>query len=49
VIDVRADPNVVALPPHATPEQTTKFFASLVKGDVDRLAVLKQLAKQLAL
>jgi pyruvate dehydrogenase (quinone) len=49
VIDVRADPNVVALPPHATLEQTTKFFASLVKGDVDRLAVLKQLAKQLAL
>ncbi len=44
VIDVRADPNVVALPPHATLEQTTKFFASLVKGDVDRLAVLKQLA-----
>jgi pyruvate dehydrogenase (quinone) len=49
VIDVRADPNVVALPPHATVEQTTKFFASLLKGDVDRIAVLKQLAKQFAL
>jgi pyruvate dehydrogenase (quinone) len=49
VIDVRADPNVVALPPHATWEQTTNFFAALVKGDPDRDAVLKQLAKQLAL
>jgi hypothetical protein len=39
----------VALPPHATFEQTTKFYASLVKGDVDRFAVLTQLSKQLAL
>jgi pyruvate dehydrogenase (quinone) len=49
VVDVRADPNVVALPPHATFEQTTKFFAALAKGDPDRDAVLKQLARQLAL
>ncbi|HYR66633.1 MAG TPA: thiamine pyrophosphate-requiring protein [Reyranella sp.] len=49
VIDVRADPNVIALPPHATFEQTTKFFAALAKGDPDRDAVLKQLARQLAL
>src|SRR6266850_5559303 len=47
VIDVRADPNVIALPPHATFEQTTKFFAALAKGDPDRDAVLKQLARQL--
>ena len=49
VIDVRADPIVIALPPHATFEQTTKFFAALAKGDPDRDAVLKQLARQLAL
>ena len=49
LIDVRADPNVVALPPHATFEQTTKFFAALAKGDPDRDAVLKQLVRHLAL
>jgi pyruvate dehydrogenase (quinone) len=49
VIDVRADPNVVALPPHATWEQTTNFFTALAKGDPDRDAVLKQLVRQLAL
>jgi pyruvate dehydrogenase (quinone) len=49
VVDVRADPNVIALPPHATFEQTTKLFAALAKGDPDRDAVLKQLARQLAL
>jgi len=48
VIDVRADPNVVALPPHATFEQTANLFAALVKGDPDRVAVLKQLYRQLA-
>ncbi len=49
VIDICADPNVVALPPHATWEQTTNFFAALAKGDPDRQAVLKQLVRQLAL
>ena len=49
VIDLRADPNVIALPPHATFEQATKFFAALAKSDPDRDAVLKQLARQLGL
>jgi pyruvate dehydrogenase (quinone) len=49
VIDVRADPNVIALPPHTTLEQTKKFFTAMAKGDPDRGAVLKQLAKQLTL
>jgi pyruvate dehydrogenase (quinone) len=49
VIDVRADPNVIALPPHATWEQTTNFFSALGKSDPDRNAVLKQLARQLVL
>jgi len=49
VIDVRADPNVIALPPHATFEQTRNFFAALAKGDPDRYEVLKQLTRQLVL
>lgn len=47
VIDVRADPNVIALPPHTSFEQTKHFFSALAKGDPDRGAVLKQLVKQL--
>ena len=47
IIDVKADPNVVALPPHATFEQTKNFFAAMAKGDTDRNAVLTQLYKQL--
>jgi pyruvate dehydrogenase (quinone) len=49
VIDVRADPNVISLPPHVTLEQSAKLFAALAKGDPDRDAVLKQLVRQLAL
>ena len=48
VIDVHADPNVLALPPHTTLEQARNFFAALAKGDPDRGAVLKQLARQLS-
>jgi pyruvate dehydrogenase (quinone) len=48
VLDVVADPNVVALPPHTTLEQSKKFFAALAKGDPDRAAILKQLYRQLA-
>ncbi len=49
VLDVRADPNVIALPPHATFEQTKQFFSALAQGDPDRRPVLKQLFKQLAI
>src|ERR1700704_5048350 len=48
VIDVKADPNVVALPPHATLEQTRNFFLAMARGDEDRDRVLAQLFKQLA-
>jgi len=48
VIDVKADPNVVALPPHATLEQTKNLFLAMARGDEDRDQVLAQLFKQLA-
>ena len=48
VIDVKADPNVIALPPHATLEQTKNLIMALARGDSDRGAILDQLIKQLA-
>ena len=48
VIDIHADPNVVALPPHATLEQTKNLFEALARGDSDRSAILRQLFRQLA-
>jgi len=48
VIDAKVDPNVVALPPHATFDQTKDFFLALAKGDTDRSAILHQLSKQWA-
>jgi pyruvate dehydrogenase (quinone) len=48
VIDIKADPNVVALPPHATLEQTKNLFMALARGDQDRNEILAQLYKQLA-
>jgi pyruvate dehydrogenase (quinone) len=48
IIDVKADPNVVALPPHASFEQTKNFFLAMARGDEDREKVLAQLYKQLA-
>lgn len=47
VIDVHADPNVVALPPHTTLEQTRNFFSALAKGDTDRSAILRQIFRQM--
>ena len=49
VIDVHADPNVLALPPQTTFEQAKNFLAALAKGDPDRGAILKQLAWQLSI
>lgn len=48
VIDAKVDPNVVALPPYATFDQTKNFFLALAKGDADRSAILHQLSKQWA-
>lgn len=47
LIDVKADPNVLALPPHATFEQTKNMLLALAR-DEDRNAVLAQIYKQLA-
>jgi pyruvate dehydrogenase (quinone) len=47
VIDVKADPNVIALPPHASFEQTKNLFLALARGDRDRGAIVGQLIKQL--
>jgi pyruvate dehydrogenase (quinone) len=48
VIDVKADPNVIALPPHASFDQTKNLFLALARGDSDRREILNQLFKQLA-
>jgi pyruvate dehydrogenase (quinone) len=48
VIDVKADPNVIALPPHATFELAKNLFMALAKGDSDRNAIIAQLYKQWA-
>jgi pyruvate dehydrogenase (quinone) len=49
VIDIHADPNVIALPPHTTLEQAKNFFEALTKGDVDRGAILRQVYHQMTL
>ena len=48
VIDVRCDPNVPPIPPHATFEQMKDAGLSLVRGDEDRWGVLRQGIKQKA-
>jgi pyruvate dehydrogenase (quinone) len=42
VLDVRTDPDVPPIPPHATFEQAKDAAMALVKGDPDRWGVLKE-------
>jgi pyruvate dehydrogenase (quinone) len=42
VLDVRCDPNVPPVPPHATFEQMKGAASALLHGDEDRWGVLKQ-------
>ena len=42
LLDVRCDPNVPPVPPHATVDQMTNAAKALAAGDEDRWAVLKQ-------
>jgi pyruvate dehydrogenase (quinone) len=45
VLDVRCDPNVPPVPPHATLEQMTNAVKALLAGDEDRWGVIKEGAK----
>lgn len=47
VIDAKTDPNVPPLPPHITLSQAQAYLSSLVKGDPDAMAMVKQTAKDL--
>ncbi len=40
--------NAVALPPHATLEQTKNMLLAMARGDKDRKEVMAQIYKQLA-
>jgi len=42
VLDVRCDPNVPPVPPHATFEQITDAAKAMLAGDEDRWGVIKQ-------
>jgi pyruvate dehydrogenase (quinone) len=42
VLDLRTDPNIPPIPPHATFEQMKDAAAAMLKGDPDRWAVIKE-------
>jgi pyruvate dehydrogenase (quinone) len=42
VLDVRTDPNVPPIPPHATYEQAKATAMSMIKGDEDAVGVVRQ-------
>ena len=42
VLDVRTDPDIPPIPPHATFEQAKDAAMALLKGDPDRWGVLKE-------
>jgi pyruvate dehydrogenase (quinone) len=46
VLDVRCDPNVPPIPPHATFEQARSLAAAVLHGDADGWDVVKQGVKQ---
>lgn len=47
VVDVISDPDVPPLPPHITLEQARAYASSIVKGDPDRLGMIRQSFRQL--
>jgi len=47
VLDIYTDPDVPPLPPHVSFKQARQFAESLLKGDPDRAAVLRQSVKEL--
>jgi pyruvate dehydrogenase (quinone) len=48
VLDVRCDPNVPPIPPHASLEQIKAMASSILHGDEDRWGLIKQGIKQKA-
>jgi pyruvate dehydrogenase (quinone) len=48
LVDVKCDPNVIALPPHATLEQTKNLFLAMARGDSDRREIFAQIYRQMA-
>ena len=48
VLDVRCDPNVPPIPPHATLEQVKSMIGAVIKGDEDTWGFIKQGTKQKA-
>ena len=47
VIDAKTDPNVPPLPPHITFEQARAYLSSIIKGDPDTMAMIRQTARDL--
>ena len=47
LLEVKTDPNVPPLPPHITLSQAQAFASTLIKGDPDEVAVVKNSAKEL--
>jgi pyruvate dehydrogenase (quinone) len=48
VIDAHTDPNVPPLPPHISFEQAQGYLSSIIKGDPDAMAMIRQTARELA-
>ena len=47
LIDAKTDPNVPPLPPHISLSQAQAYLSSIIKGDPDAMAMVKQTAKDL--
>jgi pyruvate dehydrogenase (quinone) len=47
ILDIYTDPDVPPLPPHVSFKQARQFAESLLKGDPDRAAVIRQSVKEL--
>jgi pyruvate dehydrogenase (quinone) len=42
VLDVRCDPNIPPVPPHATFEQMKSAASAVLRGDEDAFGILKE-------
>jgi pyruvate dehydrogenase (quinone) len=48
VIDAHTDPKVPPLPPHISFEQAQAYLSSIIKGDPEAMAMIRQTARDLA-